>query len=102
MTDWYGTVLAECVCPKCGQIFRANINADYYSDPHAWRRGGYLVIQCLDCRHSPIRRRDYRTGETAKKNVQTDMYSMGRDLAHAMSPEVWAKVETELKEGHDG
>ena len=40
----------QCVCPQCGVIYTRQVESAHANSPFAWRRAGYLVIFCKDCR----------------------------------------------------
>jgi len=40
----------ECVCPNCGVIHKRIVELKHKDSHYAWRRSGYLVINCKSCR----------------------------------------------------
>jgi len=54
---------ANCACPQCGVIHQRLIELAHSDNPYAWRRGGYLVILCVDCRDANKARREIYKGD---------------------------------------
>ena len=40
----------ECVCPRCGVIYEKLVEVEHLNSPYAWRRAGYPVIICKECK----------------------------------------------------
>ena len=40
----------QVVCPLCGSIYWRWVEREYLALPYAWKRAGYHVINCDDCR----------------------------------------------------
>ena len=53
----------EVVCPNCGEIYWRMVEAEYLDSPHIWKRAGYPVIICEDCRKDIYKfKEDYYNG----------------------------------------
>lgn len=40
----------EVVCPDCGEIYWRVVELEYLDSPGIWKRSGYPVILCEDCK----------------------------------------------------
>ena len=54
----------EVVCSTCGEIYYRVVETEYLDSPHIWKRVGYPVIICEDCRKDiyKFKQEDYFDG----------------------------------------
>lgn len=45
-----GIRIVEAVCPDCGVLHQAIVDAEFGKRKETWRRSGHLVIFCRSCR----------------------------------------------------
>ena len=50
----YDYVRREFVCPVCGVIHQMRVERDFLDSPDHWRRAGYIVVTCWDCRNRGV------------------------------------------------
>jgi hypothetical protein len=47
---WIEFTNVDCVCPICGVIEKRKIEKDFIESKKIWRKAGYPVVICKDCK----------------------------------------------------